>query len=105
MALFIIADGYNSSDGRPLVKIEGKPEQFRSFVRLADGSPDISARGRWNKWSIQLRVEFDEDMFSSEDVSNLLMRVGRQVGIGAGRPFSKTSCGQDWGRFTIKGMA
>lgn len=101
MAVFIIADGVDASDGRPLVRIHGKPQQFRTFVRLADGSPDISARARWLEWKINLRVEFDEDQFSAEDVANLLMRVGRQVGIGAGRPFSKTSCGQDWGRFKL----
>jgi hypothetical protein len=101
MALFVLGDGYDASDGRPLVKVEGKPVQFRSFVTLADGSTDISARGRWEKWSIKLRVEFDLDMFAPEDVANLLMRVGRQVGIGAGRPFSKKSCGQDWGRFEL----
>lgn len=105
MALFILADGTDASDGRPLVRIEGKPEQFRSFVRLADGSTDISARARWLKWSMNLRVEFDLDMFGQEDVANLLMRVGRQVGIGAGRPFSKTSCGQDWGRFVLADKA
>jgi hypothetical protein len=101
MGLFILADGYDATDGRPLVKIEGDPREFQSFVRLADGSADISCRARWEKWSIKLRVEFDLDMFSDEDVANLLMRVGRQVGIGAGRPFSKTSCGQDWGRFDL----
>jgi hypothetical protein len=101
MGIFILADGYDASDGRPLVRIEGEPKEFRSFVRLADGKADISCRARWEKWTINLRVEFDLDMFSGEDIANLLIRVGRQVGIGAGRPFSKTSCGQDWGRFTL----
>lgn len=101
MGVFVLCDGYDASDGRPLVKVEGKPQEFRSFVRLADGSPDISSRARFEKWSINLKVEFDQDMFSLDDVAALLMRVGRQVGIGAGRPFSKTSCGQDWGRFRL----
>jgi len=101
MGVFIVADGFDASDGRPLVRIEGEPKEFRSFVRLANGSTDISCRARWEKWSIDLKVEFDLDMFSAEDIANLLIRVGRQVGIGAGRPFSKTSCGQDWGRFTL----
>ena len=101
MAIFILADGVDISDGRPLVKIHGEPKEFRSFVRLADGSADISCRARWEEWSINLRVEFDADLFSSTDIANLLMRVGRQVGIGAGRPYSKTSCGQDWGTFQL----
>lgn len=104
MGVFILADGYDVNDGRPLVRIQGEPKEFRSFVRLANGAPDISCRARWENWSINLKVEFDVDMFSDSDVANLLMRVGRQVGIGAGRPFSKTSCGQDWGRFNIEGI-
>jgi hypothetical protein len=102
MGVFILADGYDASDNRPLVKIEGKPQQFRSFVRLSNGKPDVNARAKFDNWSIVLRVEFDTDMFSINDIAALLMRVGRQVGIGAGRPFSKTSCGQDWGRFRIE---
>jgi hypothetical protein len=101
MGIFILGDGYDATDGRPLVKIEGEPREFQSFVRLADGSADISCRARWEEWAINLKIEFDEDMFSPTDIANLLMRVGRQVGIGAGRPFSKTSCGQDWGRFEL----
>jgi hypothetical protein len=102
MAVFVLADGEDVESGQPLVKIHGgKPERFTTYVRLADGSPDIKSRARWKKWHIRLRVEFDLDMFSIDDVANLLTRVGRQVGIGAGRPFSKTSCGQDWGRFSL----
>jgi hypothetical protein len=101
MGVFIVADGYDVADGRPLVRIEGEPREFRSYVRLANGSADIASRGRWEKWSLNLRVKFDLDMFSSEDIAHLLMRVGEQVGIGAGRPFSKTSCGQGWGTFRL----
>jgi hypothetical protein len=103
MGVFVIAEGFDRDSGQPLVKIDGKPEMFTTYVRLADGSPDIKSRARWNKWKIKLTVEFDEDMFSAGDVANLLSRVGRQVGIGAGRPYSKTSCGQDWGRFSLEG--
>jgi hypothetical protein len=101
MGVFVLADGFDRDSGQPLVRIIGEPKMFTTYVRLADGSPDIKARARWDKWQIKLIVEFDEDMFSTEDVANLLARVGRQVGIGAGRPFSKTSSGQDWGRFEI----
>lgn len=103
MGVFVVAEGFDRDSGQPLVRIEGEPEMFTTYVRLADGSPDIKSRARWNKWKIKLTVEFDEDMFSTADVANLLSRVGRQVGIGAGRPYSKTSCGQDWGRFRLEG--
>jgi hypothetical protein len=40
-------------------------------------------------------------MFSLDDISNLLMRVGLQVGLGEGRPDSKKSAGMGWGTFEI----
>ena len=98
---FIIEDGLDLVDGRPLVRIYGEPKEFRAFVRLANGSADIASRGKWDEWYINLRVEFDQDMFSSTDIAHLLMRVGKQVGIGAGRPFSKSGCGQGWGTFRL----
>jgi len=36
-------------------------------------------------------------------VTNLLSRVGMQVGIGEGRPFSKNSAGMGWGTFELEG--
>ena len=49
-----------------------------------------------------MRVRFDADQFTLTDVANLLMRVGMQVGIGEGRPFSKNSNGMGWGLFDLK---
>lgn len=103
LGVFVLADGQDADSGQPLIRIEGgKPDKFISPVRLADGSPDIKARGRWMKWSMKLRIEFDSDMFNVADIANLLTRVGRQVGIGAGRPYSRTSCGQGWGTFRLQ---
>jgi hypothetical protein len=52
-------------------------------------------------WSAKVRVTFDLDQFSLQDVGNLMMRVGRQVGIGEGRPDSRNSAGMGWGLFDI----
>jgi hypothetical protein len=35
------------------------------------------------------------------DVTNLMQRVGQQVGIGEGRNDSKMSAGMGWGCFTL----
>ena len=40
-------------------------------------------------------------MLTAESVINLLDRMGRQVGIGEGRNFSKNSVGLGWGEFTV----
>jgi len=51
-----------------------------------------------------VRIRFDQDTFSLQDVVNLLSRAGMQVGIGEGRPASKKSkCGMGWGMFRVKG--
>lgn len=103
LALFIKADDIDADDASPLVMFtKGEPKHFECATRNETGVADIRVRGKWDAgWEIDLRVEYDADMFNREDVRNLLARVGVQVGIGAGRPDSKTSCGQGWGTFEI----
>lgn len=103
LSIFIEADGFDKDDNTPLVKFsKGKPEYFESPVRLATGVCDITARGMWKPgWEANLRVKFDRDQFTLTDVANLLIRVGMQVGVGSGRPDSKTSCGMGWGTFDV----
>jgi len=47
-------------------------------------------------------VNFDADQFTVQDVTNLMQRVGMQVGIGEGRPDSRDSAGLGWGTFCLK---
>lgn len=102
MSLFILADGEDQVDGTPLVKIEGKPECSILPVRNATGVADLRARPLWRKWSVAVVVEFDRDQFSESDIYNLLVRAGRQVGVGEGRPDSKNSAGLGYGTFSVK---
>lgn len=102
LSVFIEADGYDASDGTPLVKIIGEPEAYESIVRNATGVPDIRVRAMWREWSAILRVRYDADQFNDMDVTNLLARVGVQVGIGEGRPDSKNSAGLGFGLFTFE---
>jgi hypothetical protein len=102
LSVFIEADGIDSVDGVPLVKIEGKPQKSLMAVRNQTGVADLRMRPMWKEWSIKLRVRFDEDQFSLQDISNLLMRVGQQVGIGEGRPDSRESAGLGWGCFKLE---
>jgi hypothetical protein len=103
LALFILSDGIDGDDASPLVRFtKGEPEHFESATRNDTGVADIRVRGKWAAgWEMVLRVRYDADMFLEQDIRNLLTRVGIQVGIGAGRPDSKTSCGQGWGTFEI----
>jgi hypothetical protein len=103
MCFFVLADGYEVKRRTPLVKILGaEPARFDAYVRNANGSPDIRARGFWEEgWQCKLRVRYDADLFSATTVANLIQRTGISVGIGAGRPFSTMSAGQGWGTFEI----
>lgn len=101
LSVFVEADGIDQVDGTPLVKINGKPESCALPVRNATGVMDIRIRPIWAEWSADLRVRYDEDQFSATDVTNLLSRVGAQVGIGEGRPDSKQSAGLGYGLFEV----
>lgn len=102
MSVFCVAEGEDATDGTPLVRISGpKPEMVKMAVRNETGVADIRARPQWRKWGVNLSLRYDADQFTAEDVANLLMRAGIQVGVGEGRPFSKKSNGLNLGTFEI----
>ncbi len=102
-SLFVEADGFDADDHSPLVRFtKGDPEHFETATRNETGVADIRARPLWQPgWEAQVRVRYDADLFSASDVRNLMERVGLQIGMGAGRPDSKASCGQGWGTFEV----
>jgi hypothetical protein len=105
-AVFIEPQGFDKSEGQPLVRIHGTPKHVEHTVRNANGQPDIRVRAMFDAgWSATLRVTFDADLFTLTDISNLLMRVGMQVGVGEGRPSSKNGIGMGWGTFSIERSA
>lgn len=105
LAVFIEPDGFDADPGdqTPLIRFtKGTPEKFESYVRLATGVADISVRGKWAPgWEAVVRVRYDATLFTERDIANLMLRVGCQVGIGAGRPDSKESAGMGWGTFEL----
>lgn len=102
MAIFIMEDGLDREDLTPLVRIEGKPEMHIERVRVGISSTDLAARAIFRKWRAKVRIEWDQDIFTANDILNLLNRAGRQVGIGAGRPLSKMSAGTGKGTFRVE---
>lgn len=103
MSIFVQPDGFDAQDGTPLVRLHSEkgPELKLIPVRNANGSVDMRARPMWHEWYADVRIRFDADMITAQSVVNLLDRCGQQVGIGAGRPFSKMSTGVGWGTFTV----
>jgi hypothetical protein len=102
LSLFVEADGFDQLDGTPLIKIrKGEPEYVEHMVRIQNTS-DIRARAMWKEgWEAKVRIKFDEDQFSLKDISNLMLRLGMQVGLGEGRPDSRSSVGMGWGTFEL----
>lgn len=101
MSVFVIGDGLDATEGTPLIKIYGEPEIHKGYGLTTTGVPNVMWRPMWRKWHAFIRISFDADQFSAEDVLNLLMRAGMQVGVGEGRPDSKNSAGMGWGTFEI----
>jgi hypothetical protein len=101
LSVFVEHDGIDSMDGQPLIKFEGEPELNTMHTRNATGVVDVRARPMWKEWSASVRIRYDADQFTVTDVTNLMQRVGMQVGIGEGRPDSKSSAGLGWGTFAI----
>jgi|SRR6516164_247514 hypothetical protein len=101
LAAFVLADGYDRDDETPLVRIYGEPRRHTTYARNDNGSVDIRVRPMWKTWTMMVRIRYDADMFAQEDIYNLMMRVGQQVGIGEGRPDSKNSAGMGWGLFDL----
>ena len=105
LSVFVEADGFDVDEAKPLVKIKrGDPEKYESLVRIQQ-TTNIAVRAMWREWEADVRISYDADQFTSQDIANLMDRVGRQVGVGEGRPDSKTSAGRGWGTFEIVGVA
>jgi len=102
MSIFVLQDGVDAELGTPLVRLDGKPVRKDIPVVLANGSTDILPRPFFEEWSCECQIEWDGDQFGPEDVFHLLMRAGRQVGLGAGRPDSSNSNGMGWGLFDVE---
>ena len=125
LAVFVEADGFDIVDGTPLIRIysyggdgDAKPsrqavsgpletpvllpEKSIMHARNETGVADIRIRPMWRKWSLRPRIRYDADQFTATDVSNLLSRVGQQVGLGEGRHDSRKSTGLGFGCFELR---
>ena len=102
LSVFIEADGWDKAEPQiPLIRIYGKPVKQEDMARVETGQPYVTVRAAYHDWKVKLRIRWDADQFTIQDVANLLSRVGLQVGIGEGRPDSKKSAGMGWGLFEV----
>ena len=102
ISIFVVADGRDKEERSPLVRIYGpKAITYTAHTRNATGVIDIRSRPMYQKWGCLLKIRYDTDQFTAQDVANLVARVGLQVGLCEGRPDSKSSAGLGFGLFEI----
>ena len=102
LAIFTEPDGFDRDDNTPLVRItKGVPVMDISNVRNQSGVADLRARPMYFPWEALVNLRYDAGILTLQDVLNLMARVGMQVGIGEGRPYSKQSAGLGYGLFTL----
>jgi hypothetical protein len=103
LSVFVEADGVDALEPQiPLIRIHGEPMKQEDMARVETGQPYVTVRAAYHDWQATIRIRFDADQFTLADVTNLMSRVGLQVGIGEGRPDSKNSAGMGWGLFEIE---
>ena len=103
LSLFVVADGWDKHEPQiPLIHIYGQPQKQEDMARVETGQPYVTVRAAYYDWSAKITLRWDGDQFTLVDVTNLLSRVGQQVGICEGRPDSKNSAGMGWGLFDIE---
>jgi len=102
LSVVVLEDGRDATEPQiPLIRIIGKPILQKDIGRTETGVAMLIVRPAYHDWAADVRIRWDADQFTLEDISALLMRVGQQVGIGEGRNDSKNSCGMGWGSFEI----
>jgi len=104
LSIFVIQDGWDAQEPQiPLIRIYGEPHKQEDMARVETGQPYVTIRAAYHNWSAKVKIRWDADQFTNDDIFNLLYRVGMQVGVGEGRPDSKKSTGMGWGLFEVKG--
>lgn len=105
LSIFVHADGFCKDTKIPLVRVyHSKADPIRSDmpVKISMGATDIRTRAMFKNWAARVRVRFFKPQFNETDVTNLMARVGMQVGVGEGRPFVESGgMGLGFGLFQI----
>jgi hypothetical protein len=105
LSIFTVQDGWDKIEPQiPLVRIlDCKPVLQTDVARVETGQAYVTIRPAYHDWKAKLRIKWDADQFTLDDIAALVQRIGCQVGIGEGRPDSKNSAGMGWGTFELEG--
>jgi hypothetical protein len=75
------------------VKISGKPSPREDMVRVGMGTADIRYRAEFKKWSVKLKLRYNSNVLSAEQIINLFNTAGFAIGVGNWRPEKNGSFG------------
>ena len=78
--------------------IKGAPAMDSRICRLPNKTPVERFRPMWMAWETDIRVEWDKNKMTGDQVANLLAIAGYYVGVCEGRP-EKSALG--WGRWEL----
>lgn len=84
-------------DGEYVVIKGSEPEMREDMVRIAMGTADIRYRGQFFPWWTVLTIKYNANVFSAEQLLNMLNTAGFAVGVGEWRPEKDGS----YGRFHV----
>lgn len=76
-----------------LVAVEGTPQMREDMVRVGMGTADLRYRGEFPEWRCVLRVRYNSNALSPEQIINLFNLAGFGVGVGEWRPEANGSYG------------
>jgi hypothetical protein len=89
----VAARGAFHIDG-DLVRVEGAPTPREDMVRLAMGIADIRYRAEFRAWRVRLRIRYNANVISAEQIVNLFETAGFAIGVGEHRPQRNGQCGR-----------
>jgi hypothetical protein len=95
-ALFVL--GEPGQGGEQLVRINGEPRIREDMVRIGRDGTDIRYRAGFPQWSATLKIRYNADMLTAEQLYNLIDTAGLG-GVGDWRP-SKAKSGT-YGMFQV----
>lgn len=99
--MHVLADGEDARDGTELVRIHGSDPRMREdMVRINMGTADLRYRGEFLPWWATIRVKFNANIITEEQLVNLFTLAGLHVGLGEGRPGAPKNT-MDWGMFRV----
>lgn len=73
-------------DGEYVVIRGSEPSMREDMVRIAMGTADIRYRGQFDPWWTVLTIKYNANVFSAEQLMNMLNTAGFAVGVGEWRP-------------------